>query len=113
MCLDISVCAYSELVFHSIKQWWLVPSIYPRVGAEQARAGGENKKVPHPTKPLSWPRPHGGELRSITISNQATPPPSCRDIASAHSDMTPTCKPSIMGLETRQLEVNTLIQSNI
>ena len=57
MCLDISVCAYSELVFHSIKQWWLVPSIYPRVGAEQRRAGGENKKVPHPTLPLSCPGP--------------------------------------------------------
>ena len=92
MCLDISVCAYSELVFHSIKQWWLVPSIYPRVGAEQRRARGENKKVPHPTQPLSWPRPHGGELRSITISNQATPHhhPAPGTSASAHSDMTPT-----------------------
>ena len=56
MCLGISVCAYSELVFHSIKQWWLVPSIYPRVGAEQRRAGGENKKVPHPA-PVLAPAP--------------------------------------------------------
>ena len=56
LCAWISLCAYSELVFHSIKQWWLVPSIYPRVGAEQARAGGENKKVPHPA-PVLVPAP--------------------------------------------------------
>ena len=77
LCVHIPSWSFIQLSSGSSGGWF--PASIRGWGRSSAERGARTKRSP--TLPLSWPRPHGGELRSITISNQATPPPpSCRDI---------------------------------
>ena len=72
------LCAWISLCVH-IPSWSFIqlssggwfPASIRGWGRSRPERGARTKRSP--TLPLSWPRPHGGELRSITISNQATP----------------------------------------
>ena len=72
MCLDISLCVHiPSWSFIQLSSGGWFPASIRGWGRSRAEWGARTKRSP--TLPLSWSRPHGGELRSITISNQATP----------------------------------------